>query len=285
MRTANIVNFAKRRLRPLKRSLQERVKATHSKILLNWILHWSSQPFPVNASSSLIFAPHPDDETLGCGGLIALRRHQQASVKVVVLTDGQSSHTSVSTIQPTELGEARKRETVAALAVLGVEPTHLYFLDQPDGSLQSLQGEARQSLIQQLVDLIRAFQPQDVFIPHAKDRHADHEATFALVLEAIAQSRCSVQVFQYPIWLFWDGLLGIDYQLSDLAGAQRLDVTQTLSQKQQALQAYRSQLCPLSPDSVSALPPDFLKQFSLAYEVYFKLSHTLPSQYSHESPR
>src|SRR5947209_4351316 len=57
---------------------------------------------------ALVFAPHPDDETLGCGGAIVRKKRAGAVVKIVVMTDGSASHPGQ--IDPDELKKLRAEE-------------------------------------------------------------------------------------------------------------------------------------------------------------------------------
>ncbi len=61
----------------------------HSSLIWRWILLWGSKPISLSQKSAMIFSPHQDDETFGCGGLIALKREQQIPVVVVIITDGR----------------------------------------------------------------------------------------------------------------------------------------------------------------------------------------------------
>ncbi len=273
-----ILNFVKKSLRPLKLRTLLQVKAFHCWLVFYWVLRWGCDVMTVSDRSAIIFAPHPDDETLGCGGLIALKRQQLVPVKVVILTDGRASHNGLADIQREELVQVRNQEAIAALSALGVERFDIHFLDQPDGSLKALSGTKRRDLILQLVQLLTTFHPQEVYVPHAKDRHSDHEATFELVLAAIAQTKQAFSIFQYPIWLFWEGFLGVDYQLSDLRGAFQVKIDLARSQKQQAIEAYQSQSQSLGEDMQSALPQSFLEYFKLPQEIYFKLTDSASVQ-------
>ena len=72
----------------------------------------------------IFFAPHPDDESLGCGGTIIRRLREGYSVKLVVMTDGSHSHSTVLNIHdeptPTELARIRKQELLNAVNILGI---------------------------------------------------------------------------------------------------------------------------------------------------------------------
>jgi LmbE family N-acetylglucosaminyl deacetylase len=80
--------------------------------------------------SALVFSPHPDDESLGCGGTILKKKQAGANVKLVHVSDGGASTTL---IPREELTAMRRKECVDAGRVLGVDD--IYFLDFPDGNL------------------------------------------------------------------------------------------------------------------------------------------------------
>ena len=94
---------------------------SHSRLvmlrLLRWILRWRAQPLQLPAGPLLVIAPHPDDETLGCGGLIIRERLAGRLVRIVFLTDGSQSHRDHPSLTPTALAKLRKAEAVAAAYV------------------------------------------------------------------------------------------------------------------------------------------------------------------------
>nr|WP_319374186.1 PIG-L family deacetylase [uncultured Methanobacterium sp.] len=107
------------------------------------------QPAPDVKSSDriLIFAPHPDDESLGTGGLIARAVEKNATVKVVMVTDGSRSHThtifnqfraSTNLTEKVSLPELRHNETLKALKNLGLNENDVIFLGYPDGGLRAI---------------------------------------------------------------------------------------------------------------------------------------------------
>src|ERR1700710_724852 len=95
---------------------------------------------PDGAGRLTVVAAHPDDESLGAGGLIASAARAGWSVDVIVATDGDASHPNSPTHDPAVLAQIRRREVVAAVAVLAPEAT-LTFLALPDGRLGDL-GQA-----------------------------------------------------------------------------------------------------------------------------------------------
>ncbi|WP_033289265.1 PIG-L deacetylase family protein [Amycolatopsis jejuensis] len=121
-----------------------------------------------------VFAPHPDDEIIGCGGSVVNWLRSGAEVSFVYLCNGDAGSQAMSRA---ELGAVRKAEATAGAAHLGV--TDLVFLDQTDGCL----AETR-TLLTTLIDLIREKRPDVAYLPHATDGHPDHIVTHQLVTKA-----------------------------------------------------------------------------------------------------
>ena len=228
--------------------------------LLFWIVSSQSNSLAPNHKSAIVFSPHQDDETLGCGGMIALKRQLGVPIMVVFITDGR--YGSLQPIQPEELINTRKLEAVAALKLLGVESSEIYFLEQLDGSLATLSQEQSQNLMQQLSQILQNFIPEEVYVPHCKDFHADHEATYDLVEKAIALAGIDVQLWQYPIWLLWQNPLSFQLKSKEIKSAYRLPIYSVRHQKHQAIATYRSQ--------IPGLTPGFLLRFKARYELFFK---------------
>ena len=93
----------------------------------------------------VVIAPHPDDESLGCGGLIAGWRARGNDARVVVLSDGTGSHPNSRAYPPERLRLLREHETLAACHVLGLSPRHVTFMRLPDRFLPSEGPTARET--------------------------------------------------------------------------------------------------------------------------------------------
>ncbi|MDM9383202.1 PIG-L family deacetylase [Chlorogloeopsis sp. ULAP01] len=231
-----------------------------AEILFRWILPTKSQPLSVSQKPAMVFAPHQDDETFGCGGMIALKRELGVPVKVVFLTDG---HKSYFQIKPEDIVQVRKQEATTALNILGVEsPEDIYFIEQPDGELRHISNEQQSNTINQLLQLLESFQPAEVYVPHQKDKHPDHEATYDLVYAALQKSGIKAQVFQYPIWLFWKMPPLFRVNLKPLGQSYQLSIKSVLNKKQQAIHVYDSQR--------HTLPFSFMRRFFLPSEIFFQ---------------
>ena len=254
----------------LNSALVWRQQNLRARALRYWLLHLKSQPIQSNQKPAIVFAPHPDDETLGCGGMIALKRQQGVDVWVVFITDGQDSqfnHVRVKTIE--ELVQIRHHEALSALETLGVQASEIRFLDLPDGSLPSLPEEKRQQVVEQLVNLLAVSNAQEVYVTYCRDIHPDHQETYALVRSAVLQSQRKLELIQYPVWANWRPQQ-IDFNSAEIENVYRLSIAEMRDKKMHALDAYRSQYLPLAPGAKPPLPPGFLKWFSSPYEIFFK---------------
>src|ERR1700753_4096951 len=105
----------------------------------DWHRHWQQLPLGrlddvIGSGTCLILAPHPDDESLGCGGLIAACVEAGRSPLVVVLTDGAGSHPNSRAFSPVRLRARRAQEVRDAVGILGLKENRLVFLDQPDAA-------------------------------------------------------------------------------------------------------------------------------------------------------
>jgi len=148
--------------------------------------------------SALVFAPHQDDETLGCGGTILKKKQVGTDVKIIFMTDGNMSGTRPE-LHGELLKEIRASEALAAASVLGLQQQEVLFLEYPDRGLHLHQPEA----IEKIKAILDRERPQEVFMPHYKDGHGDHSATNRIVRAAILQSGRGVTVYEYPVW-FWN---------------------------------------------------------------------------------
>jgi LmbE family N-acetylglucosaminyl deacetylase len=237
-----------------------KVRGLHANIIFYWLIYAKSRPLICNQKSAIVFSPHQDDETLGCGGMIAFKRLYGVPVRVVFLTDGQGG-VGKSQLESEELIQLRKQEAISALDILGVEPSEIDFLDRADGTLQYLSKEEYQCLVDELAQILISFKPDEVYVTYRKDGHGDHEATYNLVKDAIAQSTNEAEIIEYPIWLFWDIPLFFKFNITNIGSSYRLSIRSVQNKKKQAFTAYHSQ---------SYLDSGFLRHFLGTYEIFFK---------------
>ena len=124
--------------------------------------------------SVLVFAPHPDDDIIGCGGSLARHIHVGDRISVVYMTSGEAGSLS---IPPQELMRIREEEAHQATALMGI--TDLLFLHNPDGFL-----EYSKNNLDRLIAIIRSRKPVWVYVPHILETVPDHQVSHRLVVEA-----------------------------------------------------------------------------------------------------
>lgn len=213
----------------------------------------------------LILAPHPDDESLGCGGLIAEACAQGLGPYVLVVTDGTGSHPNSRAYPAPRLRALREAEARAAVAALGLPPDRIGFLGLRDTAAPRA-GEAFRAAVAAIMDALREQECRVILGPWRHDPHADHEATHAMA--AAAALRAGVQHLAYPVW-GWT--LPAETVLGGSAPAgYRLDIARHLPAKRRALAAHASQHGGVVTDDPGGftLPPGLLAQFGRPFETF-----------------
>jgi N-acetylglucosamine malate deacetylase 1 len=232
---------------------------------------------------TMVFAPHQDDETLGCGGLIARKRHEGLTVHVVFITDGRSSHPGHPRFTPADMTLLRHGEALKALAVLGVDSSTIHFLDEHDGELDHLDPQRRMALVEKLAALINGIKPDEIFLSCQQDGSDEHSAAFASVSDAILRSRHQPVVWQYPIWAWWKPL----FLLENLLFAdwiQRLPLEDFQILKARALACYQTQIRPTPPWSDCVIPPELQTIHEFAEEYFFRFDPPAPAEREYATP-
>lgn len=212
----------------------------------------------------VVLAPHPDDESLGCGGLIAQASGRGIAAHVAVLTDGAMSHPRSRRFPAPALRALRAAEARRAVATLGVLPERLHFLGAPDADAPH-GGQRFDALVDSVSGLIRGARAEAVFATWRHDPHGDHVAAHAIA-EAAAR-RCAVALWSYPVW-------GWTLDTQDVTGADgvRLDVGAQQPAKRRAIAAHRSQTTGLIDDDPDGfvMASQFRALFEGRYEVFLR---------------
>lgn len=199
---------------------------------------------PVTATSALVVSPHPDDETLGCGAVVARKLAAGQSVTVLMVTDGRHSHRSAA-MSPEELAALRREEAQEAMRRLGVPATNLRWAGLTDGAVEQQEDE----LVAVIRSLLHELRPDEVYVTGVDEPHPDHAAAGRAVRRAT--EGLDVRVWEYPIWLWGAWPMQPGRRLRSTVTAARLGLQRGamvvraddhLTTKQAALRAYRSQL-------------------------------------------
>ncbi|HET6810037.1 MAG TPA: PIG-L deacetylase family protein [Acidimicrobiales bacterium] len=169
----------------------------------------------------VVVAPHPDDETLGCGGAIRLHADSGDRVTVVFLTSGELG---LSRLDRAEAQKVREAEAQEAAAVLGID--RIEFLHLLDWELDTQLEEAADSLCGPLERL----RPDLVYAPHEGEWHPDHRVALGLTRTALRRAGLTPELRSYE---FWTPLSPVGLVM---------DITAVMPAKVAAVRCYRSQL-------------------------------------------
>ena len=190
----------------------------------------------------LVFSPHPDDETLGAGGLIQRVLQSRGKVKVVFMTSGDGYPEGVEMedriAHPTardyrEYGTLRQKEALQVLAPLGVKEKDVIFLGFPDGGLYSILSKHQsddgpdytspftlenhppvadailpnieyngEDLKREVLRVLADFRPTLIVTVHRRDQHPDHRSTYFFVRQALDELEARAPSFRPSLFTF-----------------------------------------------------------------------------------
>jgi len=239
-------------------------------------------------SSAVVFSPHYDDETLGVGGTIIKKRRCGAAVYLVFMTDGSKSHAHA--MDGTRLSALRRDEALHAAHVLGVDESHVIFLEYPETHLQQHAIQA----VQRVSEILWHLRCQQVFVPSTCEPalwSADHKATTDVVFRALINTRDKPEIYGYGVWFWYHwpwvpilrsndtrrlltlsrrALFGLSASMNFNTAIYIADV---LSEKRLALEKYKSQMTRLAQDKPWPVLGDlahgeFLKLFFRSNEFF-----------------
>ena len=226
---------------------------------------------------TLVVVPHPDDETIGCGGLLALLAAARVAVQVVLVSDGAASHPDSHEFTAPRMRALRAGEMVTALCELGLGAQHLKMMGLPDGDVPSAGGPAFDLAVVRLVRKMVEFRPACVLLPCNTDQHPDHRATHAIGTAACDLAAFGARRLAYTVWPP-DGERGVA-GITPTARHWSIDVRPVLDKKRRALAAHRSQLGQVVHDDPHGfqLPAMLIDRCNAALETYIDITpHSAP---------
>ena len=172
-----------------------------------------------SASSVIIFAPHPDDEVFGAGGLLTLLAEKGCTEQTIIVTDGARGGDN----RNDKLAATREAESTAAAELLGLPaPT---FWREPDRTL-----DCNETLIQRIVDTARESGADLLLFPSPLEIHPDHQALALAGIEALRRLGAPVHAAFYEI--------NTPLPTPNLL----VDITAAMPRKQAAMAVFVSQL-------------------------------------------
>lgn len=214
--------------------------------------------------TNMIFSPHPDDACLGCGGIISQKIKSGENVIIVDITDGRNPFLFMFGIEenptPTELEDLRKKEEINGMKILGVPKENIYFLDYEDGFLCEKKEEAGKEVL----EIIKKNMPSEIYIPALEDKHLDHILTNILIKESLRKLNYNGSTYEYFIWSRQK------IEKSDKKDIIKIDISNELSTKKEALQAYKSQVTKISSKQKTPILEEIFVNYFLQNKELFR---------------
>lgn len=214
----------------------------------------------------VVLAPHPDDESLGCGALLA-EAFAGPGAHVVCMTDGAASHPGSAAYPPSRLAACRAAELDAAVAALGGGVADITRLGRPDTRLGDLAAEFDR-IAARIAGIAAGQGAGCILASAATDPHCDHVATAEIGRRAA--HRAGLRCLFYPVWSRWSApdfrkALAPDREYCLRAGPMR-------ERKRRAIDAHASQLGRVVGDDPGGFvcPPAFVSMFLESDEMFFE---------------
>jgi LmbE family N-acetylglucosaminyl deacetylase len=192
----------------------------------------------------VVLSPHPDDETLGTGGLIAEACTIGQKVEVIIVTDGSGSHPKSTKYPRQKLVELRYAEVHQAGLALGLASENISFLGLPDTRAPK-SGPQFEAAVEATMNIIRRSGAEALFVTWERDPHCDHEASAELA-KAVRRLCPDLKLWAYPIW-GWHIEPNAEVHQPTLK-AIRIDISKHKVRKLAAIEAHASQMTDLISD-------------------------------------
>jgi LmbE family N-acetylglucosaminyl deacetylase/SAM-dependent methyltransferase len=253
-----------------------------------------ARPLALDGCSRLIVvAAHPDDESLGAGGLISTAAAHGIPVTVLVATNGEASHPHSPTHSPADLAAVRRVEVAAAVRVLAPD-ARVLLLDLPDGDLAQHRNSLEEALWDEAMRDAGPWENESgsgsgatttgpsaaagptaadtwLVAPWRQDGHPDH--TVAGAAAALVAERTGTRLLEYPIWAWhWSTPAHPIWPGPDAATTRwRVHLTEAArTSKRTALAVHASQTEALSdqPGDEAIVQPGFAAHFDRDHEIF-----------------
>lgn len=223
------------------------------------------------SGKTVIVAPHPDDEVIGCGGLIARLVSQKNIPDIIVMTGGEGSHLNCCDLTRQDIVVNRRKLTREALGELGVPVDKIHELNYNDRGIADINREETDKLR----ELIKKLEPEVIFVPHWGEGWKDHINTANIIKKIIHSNNSnnsyispnSLTLYEYCVWMWyyniWKGL--------DWKNAYMLKLSdRELHEKLKAMECYIDPVAPCGKPWSGVLPGIFKSAHKKGIELYFK---------------
>lgn len=197
----------------------------------------------------LVFAPHPDDEILGCGGSIAKHIAQGDEVTVCIMTSGKPPVFDDSVAKKNNWPHNLYPEVCASHSLLGIKET--VFLQFPAVAMETI---PRYELNGKVSQVINAVKPDVVYVPHFGDMQMDHAKTVEAVMVAVRPKGAHRVQLVYAYETLSETEWNVPHSANAFIPNVFVDISEYLDTKLEAMRCYQSQLGPFpDPRSLEAV--------------------------------
>ena len=231
----------------------------------------------ITCSAAIVIAPHPDDETLGCGGVIALKKAAGVPVEVVFLTAGGASHASCCQVDPDAVRSARRNQACRAVAHLGLGQDAIFWMGLEDGHIPHPGDDGFDEAVAELAARFERSAPTEVYCPHPHEYLPDHEAASAITQAAVAKSGLGVRLVFYTVWAWYNAPSPFG-RAFDWRKGWRVDVRAVFEQKAAAMREYfDDERAPCGVPYCGRLPKSLIYCAARPNEAFFDYSDSTSS--------
>jgi LmbE family N-acetylglucosaminyl deacetylase len=215
----------------------------------------------------LVLAPHPDDESLGCGGAITMLAQRGVRFAIAVMTDGSLSHPKSQRYPSDRLAALRHDEVRKAARILTGNDASICWMGYPDCSAPSDEADMS-AAVSRLVEIADDAEATSIWTTWAGDPHHDHKATAALA-RALRDRLPGIALWSYPIWGRFSDAAATTLKASCMV---RIDTSSVRETKARAIAAHRSQMSALIDDDPNGfvMPPAKQQHFLDTPEIFIR---------------
>lgn len=224
------------------------------------VLHllYQGKPPILHTADSVIIAPHPDDEVIGCAGLIQELVKRGTPPHVIVMTGGEGAHRGCCELEKSEIIVERRKLTMEVAKTLGLSESYICFLDYPDEYIAQNCSET-----EKLKEILIRLSPKAIFIPHWGEGMPDHIQTAEIIKDLMKDTQISI--YEYCVWMWYYNVWNLDYKNSYI-----VKMNKTMHERKlRAIEQYITPLAPCGKPWSGELPKPFLEAARWNKELYF----------------
>lgn len=212
----------------------------------------------------LIIAPHPDDEILGCGGLIIRQMQNNKKVSVIILSGGEASHAGCCNIDADKLKKERRTLSLKAAEITKLPHENIHFLNFVDGNINKTDRE-----VENLQKTISQINPDAVFVTNPYEKWSDHILSGEFIKELLFDK--NIALFEYCVWFWFYMPLRKIFNIN-WKKAQAIKLSdQEMKLKNLGIDCYINPKAECSKPYSGVLPKTFIQSNRWNKELYFKI--------------